>query len=340
MANANYIDLINNLKQEMFTTDQAGIVSLACAVGCIMASFALIAWYNHWQNDPWGMFDMKGVLRIVVVLALVCNFHSFVLIPFDYMTNIVTKGITSTVKEDRNAMQFKLNSAFSAVEDALSRNTMRGQFEQMLDSGTSETSLDDGASGGTNAVLESVVESDINSGKTPGFWDKVWGMLKGAVQSAMGFPYKAISTIIAWVMSCIVDFVRFILMLLSGIYMIILGLLGPFIFAISILPSYKGGISNWFARYIQFAFWVPVCSIIDYINIHLKDALLDLFARNNLVEQMVFPTVFIILLEVATLVMLLAVPSISSWVVAGDGAGAMRSIMTAAQKAAKLLVKK
>lgn len=339
MATTNYIDMVNNLKQEMFNADNSAIFALACSLACITALLTLVTWYNQWQNDPWGKFDMKSLVRIFTMLLLVCNFNTFVLLPMDYLSSIVSKGITASVKEDKGALQYKLSNAYQTVEDALTRNTMRGQFEQMLESGTSSTSLEDGISGDTNSVLESSVESDIDRGEKKGFWGKVWGAVTGAVQYAMSVPYKSISNILSWLISCIVDLVRFVMMLLSGMNMIILGLIGPFVFAISIIPTFKGSVGNWFARYIQFSFWVPICSMIDYINFHIKDELLDVFAKNNLVEQMVFPTFFIILLDVATLFMLFSVPNISAWIVNGDGAKVARSVVSTAQKAATVFLK-
>ena len=335
----NYIDMILKLKEEFFLGDHSAIYMLACSVACISAGFALIALLNHINNDPWGRFDVKGLLRIFTVLLVVCNFYSVVLVPFDYLTSLVAKGVSASVAADAGSLQSKINQAYSSVETTIKEKTLRGQFESMVESGSSQTSLDNGAIGNSNSVFESNVESDIDSGDKPGFWSKVWGTVKGAVQDAMGFPYKAISNVLSWLISCIVDLTRCVLMLVSGMYLIVLGLLGPFVFALSIIPSFRGGIAGWIARYIQISFWVPVCSIIDYINFNLKDKLLDVFAGNNMVEQMVFPTVFLIFLDVATLSMLLGVPKISAWIIASDGSGLGGSVASVAQKAARLFGK-
>ena len=340
-ATYNYIDMIIKLKEQFFTGDNSGIYSLACAIACICAAFTLIIWYNQMMNDPWGMFDLKGIIHIILPLFLVCNFNTLVLGPVDGLTSIVCKGITASVSQNRESLQAKISGAYASVENAIKGNTMRGQFEEMVESGSSQTSLDNGASGNSNAVFESNVETAIDEGEKPGFWKKVWGAIKGGVQDAMGFPYKAISTILSWAMSCIVDLVRFLLTISSGVYLIILGLLGPFIFAFAPISSFNAGISNWFARYIQISFWIPVCSIVDYINIHMKSELLTVFAQNNLIEKMVFPTFFLIFLDIATLAMLLAVPTISSWIIESDGAGQASSKMAnTAKKAARFIATK
>ena len=336
----NYIDMMLKLKEEFFFGDNSGIYSLACAVACICAAFALIAWYNHMMNDPWGMFDLKGIIHILLPMVLVCNFSTFVLGPLDGMTSLVCNGLTASVKQDQGSLQAKLNNAYSSVENAIKGYTMRGQFETMVESGSSSTSLDNGASGNSNSVFESNVETNIDAGEKPGFFKRVWGSIKGAVQEAMGFPYKAISTVLSWAMSCIVDCARFVLQILSGVYLIVLGLIGPFVCAFSIIPAFRGNIMTWLSRYIQISFWTPMCSLIDFINFKLKDNLLDVFAGNGAVEQMVFPTVFLIFLDIATLSMIFSVPTLSSWVISGGGASGMAGqTVTAAKKAARLFGK-
>ena len=80
-----------------------------------------------------------------------------------------------------------------------------------------------------------------------------------------------------------------------------------------------------------------MCSLIDFINFKMKDNLLDVFAMNNLVEQMVFPTVFLLFLDFATLAMILSVPTLCSWIISGGGAsGMMGQTASVAKKAARL----
>ena len=84
-----------------------------------------------------------------------------------------------------------------------------------------------------------------------------------------------------------------------------------------------------------------MCSLIDFINFKMKDNLLDVFAMNNLAEQMVFPTVFLLFLDFATLAMILSVPTLCSWIISGGGAsGMMGQTASVAKKAARLFATK
>ena len=132
----------------------------------------------------------------------------------------------------------------------------------------------------------------------------------------------------------IVHIVRYVLMLVSSVYLIILGLLGPFVFALALLPGFMGNIGTWFARYIQISFWVPMAALVDFVNFKMKDAVVDMYCKADLVDQLWFPSSQIILLDIVTLVCLLAVPSMCAWVVSSSGASeANGAIMRAATKA-------
>ena len=96
----NYPEMLQNIKMSIFTGDHSAVYSLACAIACIAAMVSLLWWYNKMLNDPYGRLDMRSIIRTGVVLFLTCNFYSFVLVPFDSLTHIVTKAITASVDKD------------------------------------------------------------------------------------------------------------------------------------------------------------------------------------------------------------------------------------------------
>mgnify|MGYP003295393572 CR=1 FL=1 len=117
-----YIEIFNALKSSFFMGSHFALYMLACGVACIVSCFALISWYNHWQNDPYGLLDVKAIIRIVTILLLGCNFYPMVMIPLDSVTSIVTRGITVSVKEDKASMESKLKQAYQDVENFVTHN--------------------------------------------------------------------------------------------------------------------------------------------------------------------------------------------------------------------------
>ena len=119
-----YIELLDGIKMNLFSGDHSGLYMLVCAVACICASFSLISWYNKMLNEPYGQLDISAVIKTVTVLILICNFYSLVLIPFDFMTGIITKGLTAYVDNDDSGMIGKFASLLESAEAEYESNTL------------------------------------------------------------------------------------------------------------------------------------------------------------------------------------------------------------------------
>ncbi len=334
----NYPDMLQQIKLSIFTGDHSAIYSMACAVACIAASFSLITWYNKMLNDPYGRLDMRAVIKTLIVLFLTCNFYTFVLVPFDTITHTVTKAISASVDNDPSGLIGKVNDVYSSIEEKTKEETLVGQFESEMENNTSSTTVES-LSYETSAVAESLAEATIREGKKPGFFKRVWAGIKGFVSGKVGMVMNNAGNIISALISVIVKLVQYILLAVSNIYLIILGLIGPFVFALSLMPGFGNNISVWIARYIQISFWCPMAALIDFVNFKLKDAMLVAFWRAPNLSQLGFP-LHLIVMDLVTLICLLAVPQMASWIISGSGASDVnRGIATSAQKSAMLLGK-
>ncbi len=322
--NRNFLEMIDGIKMEIFAGDHSGIYMLACAVACIAASFGLITWYNKMLNDPYGRLDMRSIIRTVIVLFLTCNFYSFVLIPFDYMTGLVAKGISASVSEKRYEYNDRVARVYADVEEADKTETLKGEFSSLVSDESTSTSLDSGLSGESNAISESEAEESASSGQNKSFWQRAWDTIKMAATIQFKVPMENIANILSWLISLIIMIIRWILMSVSSVYLIILGLIGPFTFALSLIPGFKNNVSQWIARYIQISFWIPMCSLIDFVNFKMKDAVISFFLTCDSGWKFLAPF-NLILLDVSMLVCLLAVPSLCAWIIVSSGASEVNS---------------
>jgi len=328
----NYPELFQNIKMSIFTGDHSAIYSLACSIACLAAMISLLWWYNKMLNDPFGRLDVRSIVRSGIILFLTCNFYSFVLVPFDSLTHWVTKAITASVDNDTSGITGKINEALADVERSRSENTLAGELSQEM-SRTSSSETDSGLSGETSGVLEAVTEVAVEGGRKTSWWQNAWTAIKTAVSMKIGQVVENAGTAISWILSFLVKLVQWVLMGISSIYLIILGLIGPFVFALALMPGYVNNISTWVARYIQISFWVPMAAIVDYVNFKLKDAMVAEFWRSGLGDQIAFP-VHLILLDVMLLLTLLAIPTLSNWVITSAGASDVTGAMAKnAQKA-------
>lgn len=80
-------------------------------------------------------------------------------------------------------------------------------------------------------------------------------------------------------------------------------------FALALLPGFMGNIGTWFARYIQISFWVPMAALVDFVNFKTKDIVVNMYCNADLSQQLWFPVIQLTLLDIVTLICLLAVPS-------------------------------
>ena len=330
----NYMELMEGIKMGIFGGDHSSIYMLAGAVACIAASISLIWWYNKMLNDPYGRLDVSAVIKACAVLLLTFNFYSVVLIPTDYLVGLLTKGITSMTDNDKSGLNGKLAGLFISVEEAVQENTLQGQFEAEMAGMVTETDDGEGTSYGSSAVMEAKAETEVEHSGLRKIWDYIWGTLREGASQYMEMRISCTANVLSWVVSLVVNVVRYVLMLASSVYLIILGVIGPFVFALALLPGFMGNIGTWFARYIQISFWVPMAALVDFVNFKMKDAVVDMYSKADLVEQLWFPCSQIILLDIVTLVCLLAVPSMCAWVVSSSGASeANGAIMRTAMKA-------
>lgn len=333
----NYMEVMDRIKQSVFTGDHSSIYMLACGVACIAAMISLVWWYNKMLNDPYGRLDVSAVIKSCAVLLLTCNFYSFVLVPTDYLVGILTKGVTSMVDKDQSGLTGKVANLFQSVEDATRENTLQGQFGAEMAGMIADTDDGEGRSYGSSAVMESQAEEKVENADNNKWWDRVWTTLKEAASQFMEVRVKCSANLLSWVATSIVHIVRYILTIVSGVYQIILGLIGPFVFALALLPGFMGNIGTWFARYIQISFWVPMAAIIDFVNFKTKEIVVNMYCNADLSQQLWFPVAQLTMLDLATLVCLLAVPSLCAWIVSSSGASEVNSaIMSAAMKAARL----
>ena len=340
MANPlNYIEILQQTKQTIFVGDHSAIYRIACAVACIAASFSLITWYNKMLNDPYGRLDMRSIIRAAIVLFLTCNFYSFVLVPFDHITYLVTKSLSASVDEKRKDA-YSVKEIIRQVEESRGEESFLGRFLSEMDSETSETSADGSTlSFDTSAVMESEAEIRINDKPKKGLGAKIWQGMKDAFSAIVSFPVYSAGSVISLAVSFLTKIVQWILTAVSSIFLIVLGLIGPLVFALSLIPGFANNISVWIARYIQISFWSPMAALVDYVNYKITGALVVTMFNNPTLMSGVY-NIHLILLELVTLICLLAVPQMSSWLITSAGASDVtRGMANTAQKGAMLLGK-
>ena len=338
MAALNYPQMLQDVKMSLFTGNHSAIYSLSCAVACIAASFALITWYNKMLNDPYGRLDMRAVIRTLIVLFLTCNFYSFVLVPFDHVTYLVTRGLSASVDE-KHKEGYDVKEVIRQIEASRGEETLTGKLVREMEGQVSDVSADSGITYGSSSIMDSETELKINDKPKKGLAKRIWQTIKDVVSGWFAIPLVGIGTILSGLISIIVKIVQWLLLAVSSVYLIILGLIGPFVFALSLIPGFDRNIHTWIARYIQISFWCPMAALVDYVNYKLTSAMVVSLFNASFASKGSY-ALHLILLEGVTLICLLGVPSMASWVISSAGASDLnRNIASAAKKAAMIATK-
>ncbi|MDR1225758.1 MAG: hypothetical protein LBK47_02520 [Prevotellaceae bacterium] len=138
-----------------------------------------------------------------------------------------------------------------------------------------------------------------------------------------------IENIKEWLISTILDICSF---LKSAVYIImnfirifclvLLAMLGPFAFALSLLPNFENSLTNWFSKYISIYLWAPIFNI---INILLGNA--ELFLAEKVVSiagstGMWGLMVLLIVIYIIGAYVFLSTPTFATWIVQGGASSA------------------
>ena len=108
-------------------------------------------------------------------------------------------------------------------------------------------------------------------------------------------------------------------------YLIILGILGPLAFGLSVFPGFGDNLTHWLARYINVFLWLPVANIFGSLIGQLQQQMIKLdIAQLSATGQTTFnstDTAYIVFLLMA-IVGYFTVPSVSNYIVRAGSMGA------------------
>lgn len=260
LAISNTIGYLEGLRGNIVASRLGAFTALASLLAAILAACVLLK-IAHDYMEGQGV-TLWTLIRPLVLLIVVCNFNTFVATPVHGLCNIFTKSMSAKVE------------------------TSYKDYVQVIGNGVKE-SFDHGWQKTQQAVDETLEKLN---GETPntedkGFWGRAWDKTKMTIggvfsgyfhvkMSIKNFVYLGFATFLVTVLTLIAKCVVFLQQVSCYVYLILLMLLGPFSFALSILPSYGNSISSWLAKYIQTCFWIPMGQLVLFINCQLMNTFL------------------------------------------------------------------
>ena len=300
---------LETVKDAVLEGKIGAMTSIAAVIAAILAAMSVLKTSKDYVNGHGT--DLWSLLRPLVLLLLTCQFHVLVLRPLDSMINIFTRDIASYVSISSSEYISKWGENMFDMGEMAMQNNQREYFEELA---------------------EQADKSFITQ-----FFMTIWLSFKKLLLDRFHLASLTVGSAIGGVLFLIVKILLFVQQLLSCTYQMINALLGPFVLALGILPSFENGIKNWIARYIQIAMWVPIGYFMMYINLQVGSSFCSMAATNGTSLSMEW---FMIALQMVSLISIAAVPKIAAWVIESTGANdAHGSLSMPARTAARKLIK-
>ena len=300
---------LDNVKHSIFNEHMEGMMHVSIAIAGILAGLTILKNYNGFVKGD-GL-DAFLILKPVMLLILIANFHTLVMTPLDSLVSIFIRGVTETcsVTNEEYLMTWKENMETMAMTD-ITKNI--------------------------EAYNESIAEFESDS-RIARFFKTIWEGLKRSVMSMMNLTSLKTGALIGGLLYIVAKVLLFMQQLICYFYQIFIGMVGPVIFATSAWPGYEAGIKRWFARYIQLSCWIPAGFLVMMIGLEITSAFADASLAG---ETGLSATWFMILLHIVALVMISAVPKLATyWIESRGGNDAHGSVTQPARNIARKLIK-
>ena len=290
-------DSLRNFMETDYAVKMPAFGNLAVILAAMMCAFSVLK-VAHDYIQGTTQSNAWEVLRPFVILIMVCSFNTVVLKPFSGMVNVFTREIAAGCG-NVDASYWKAMEQNNAKMAGYEKIKINDDYKDAMKELEQDTSF---------------------LGK---FFRKIGIWIKKVLMHFLNATTLTIGTLIGG-----------ILFLVAKI--LLLGILGPVIFAMAILPGFEGGIKSWISRYIQIALWIPIGYLVMAINLKLGASICEASASSASLGG----EWLLVANQIVTIVSIAAVPKICGWVIESTGANDAHSALSQpARTASRKLLK-
>ena len=297
--------------------------SLLCCLYLVSISSRILKGAGEWR--PWD------IIKPIVILLLIENFN-LVVGAVDGTIGVVCKGIAGYTADQ---MDWDVIDGFASTYDKWAAMETQAEDDELVDS--AESAADDESNGGLFGI-----SFDIR-----GWLDDAEEWIFNKLKTFIGVTQSSFQWILAQSVATLAEWIGYIILIFAKIYLLVLAFIGPFVFSLSVIPTFQNGIGQWFARYIQISFWYPILQIINLVYMkfvsHIPDMIAQADTLDGLLAQSSFASIIFLLSSVAVIFMYFSVPKVAAWLIQSTGtnnahSNAGRAASTAVAAAAKAVI--
>ena len=150
------------------------------------------------------------------------------------------------------------------------------------------------------------------------------GILDAVYDTYNALTLKSITlNIMRWLFEFLFSAAALIIDTLRTFYLIILTILGPLAFAISVFDGFQATLTHWLARYISIYLWLPIADLFSTMIAKIQNLSIDrdieLIGSNSFLPD-THNSVYLIFMLIG-IVGYFTIPSVATWIVQTSGVG-------------------
>lgn len=228
--------MLNAVEKGVLSDKLGAVSSVAVSLAAACTAITLIGIGSKYLKGL--QFDWWQFVRPLLIFLLVCNFSTLVLGPIRGIAGVYNTRLAAAVGTS--------TESFKAVFREKAEAMCHQEFGRDDDVESYEVKEDD------NWFVRTAKK--IGNKITRSFFNINESMNLGA------------ATVISGILFFFMNLSVSVMIIIARLYLIVMALIGPFTFAISILTAYPGGIKLWVERYIQYTLWQPLLYMVMYIG--------------------------------------------------------------------------
>ncbi len=271
------------------------ISSVACGLAGLGATLYIVyrVWSALGRAEP---IDVFGLLRPFAIGICIIMFHSLVIKGMNGLLEPIANATYSVVTDQREALE-----EYKALQDKVINSGAYMDMEEYLDEDLH--------------VLEKlnlmITDDEARRVLANHFiTQKRWGLERWLKRA------------LYWFLELIHTAAEVILNVIRTFFLVVLTILGPIAFALSVFDGFQKTLTHWIAKYISIYLWLPIAdiygAIITKFNIIIIEyQLADVYDKGYYQSYSVLTLVFLLV----AICGYFAVPTISNWIIQAGGVG-------------------
>lgn len=168
-------------------------------------------------------------------------------------------------------------------------------------------------------------EQESGQEESWGLWSLMWGKVEGTVTYYLKLIISKILQILFYAAALCIDAMR-------TFHLVILAIIGPFVFALSVYDGFQHTLSIWLARYINIYMWLPVANLFSAMLSKIQQNMIktdiDAVLAGGTTATYDYTNLAYLVFLIVGIIGYFSVPSIANYIVHASGGNVLMSKVT------------